>query len=229
MFVCCFVLLMLGCSPVEEEPKEIGTINYYGGEYSGEMKDGVPHGKGTWSHPDGYLYTGEFMDGEPHGDGTFKITLSANTKPVVSDNDESPIQEEEKDKEEAKDSDKTTEERVINEEAQKVAAIVVTGTIDNINLTGNHWVRLIIEDSKKLFPPGQKEFDSLVLLPGLNSFEFHSSMDMVTHSRYNYILYIDENNNGLLDHGEWRSVLRNIPFGDQSTMIFLHFHNWDTQ
>ncbi len=39
--------------------------------YTGERNsDGLPHGRGTMTYPDGYKYTGEFKDGRRHGQGT---------------------------------------------------------------------------------------------------------------------------------------------------------------
>ena len=40
-------------------------------EYIGEYKDGLYHGQGTWTHPDGDKYEGEFKDGLSHGQGTY--------------------------------------------------------------------------------------------------------------------------------------------------------------
>ena len=53
------------------------TIEYGGGTYTGEVSlsrvvwKGVPHGQGTWTHPDGRKYVGEYKDGKIHGQGTF--------------------------------------------------------------------------------------------------------------------------------------------------------------
>ncbi len=38
--------------------------------YDGETKNSVPHGQGTFTHPDGSKYVGEFKDGLPNGQGT---------------------------------------------------------------------------------------------------------------------------------------------------------------
>ena len=40
-------------------------------KYVGEFKDGVPHGHGTYTFPDGEKYAGEFEDGKEHGQGTY--------------------------------------------------------------------------------------------------------------------------------------------------------------
>ena len=39
-------------------------------KYIGEALDGLPHGKGTMTYPDGQVYVGEFKDGNCHGQGT---------------------------------------------------------------------------------------------------------------------------------------------------------------
>ena len=49
------------------------TLEYWGGTYTGEVSNGVPHGQGTWIHPNGDKYVGEFKDGKPHGQGTLTI------------------------------------------------------------------------------------------------------------------------------------------------------------
>lgn len=41
-----------------------------GGEYEGEVKDGLLHGKGRIDWPDGTYYLGEFRNGLKHGEGT---------------------------------------------------------------------------------------------------------------------------------------------------------------
>ena len=44
-------------------------INLENGIYEGEVKDGVPHGKGKSTLSDGSIYEGNFKDGFPHGKG----------------------------------------------------------------------------------------------------------------------------------------------------------------
>ena len=39
--------------------------------YVGELRNGVPHGEGTLTSPDGEKYVGEFKDNKYHGQGTF--------------------------------------------------------------------------------------------------------------------------------------------------------------
>jgi len=46
------------------------TITYAGAVYTGEIKDGLPHGKGTATFADGEKYVGEYKDGKRHGKGT---------------------------------------------------------------------------------------------------------------------------------------------------------------
>ena len=49
----------------------VQTIEWEDGIYVGELLDGIPHGQGTWTHPDGDKYVGEWKDGEKHGQGTY--------------------------------------------------------------------------------------------------------------------------------------------------------------
>ena len=44
-----------------------------GGEYSGEMQGGKPHGKGKTEFPDGNVYEGDYFRGLRHGYGIFKF------------------------------------------------------------------------------------------------------------------------------------------------------------
>ena len=39
--------------------------------YTGEIKNGLPHGQGTFTLPDGRKYVGQFKDGRINGQGTF--------------------------------------------------------------------------------------------------------------------------------------------------------------
>ena len=45
--------------------------------YTGETKNGIPHGKGKWTYSDGSVYEGEWKDGKWHGKG--KRTYSDGT------------------------------------------------------------------------------------------------------------------------------------------------------
>jgi len=48
-----------------------GTFTYPNGDkYIGEWKDGIPNGQGTRTYTDGSKYEGEFKDGKKHGQGT---------------------------------------------------------------------------------------------------------------------------------------------------------------
>ncbi len=47
-------------------------INWVGGNYHGELKGGIPDGRGELSLPNGTQYTGEWKAGKPHGDGFVK-------------------------------------------------------------------------------------------------------------------------------------------------------------
>ena len=63
---------------VIHEPKELSIkkkikkcITEYG-EYTGEMRDGVPHGKGVFKYKNGNEYDGEFIKGMKDGHGRYK-------------------------------------------------------------------------------------------------------------------------------------------------------------
>jgi hypothetical protein len=47
------------------------TITWKGGTYSGEMKDGIPHGEGEWSNTKGETYTGRWVNGKYSGQGSW--------------------------------------------------------------------------------------------------------------------------------------------------------------
>lgn len=44
-----------------------------GSKYTGETKDGMPHGRGKMIYPDKNIYSGEFANGKHHGNGTFEL------------------------------------------------------------------------------------------------------------------------------------------------------------
>jgi hypothetical protein len=58
------LLTLTGCSSEQ-------TVDHDGGTYTGKVKDGLPHGKGTWTRVDGQKYVGEFKDGMRYGKGTW--------------------------------------------------------------------------------------------------------------------------------------------------------------
>ena len=49
----------------------IGSIAINGEAYVGTFKNGVPHGKGTYTYSDGATYVGEFLNGKESGKGIF--------------------------------------------------------------------------------------------------------------------------------------------------------------
>ena len=49
----------------------IGSIALKGEAYVGSFKDGLPHGKGTYTFSDGATYVGEFFNGKESGKGIF--------------------------------------------------------------------------------------------------------------------------------------------------------------
>ena len=42
-----------------------------GSKYVGEVKNGIPHGRGTYTWADGNKYVGEWKDSKQHGQGTY--------------------------------------------------------------------------------------------------------------------------------------------------------------
>ncbi len=55
-----------------ESEKSVGDIAFYdgiGSKYSGELLNGRPHGKGTYTFVNGNIYEGDFINGQFHGDG----------------------------------------------------------------------------------------------------------------------------------------------------------------
>jgi len=57
---------------MSEKPSKIEKIIYEdGSRYIGELKEGVPHGKGTLIWPDGKNYRGDFKNGYMNGWGVF--------------------------------------------------------------------------------------------------------------------------------------------------------------
>jgi hypothetical protein len=55
-----------------ESEKSTGEIAFYdgiGSKYSGELLNGRPHGKGTYTFVNGNIYEGDFINGQFNGDG----------------------------------------------------------------------------------------------------------------------------------------------------------------
>ncbi len=53
----------------DDEEEDYGTMDWNGGTYTGDLKDGRPHGRGEWTHPDGRVYRGQFINGNIEGQG----------------------------------------------------------------------------------------------------------------------------------------------------------------
>ena len=51
----------------KESDTGLAEMQWNGADYAGEVSDGVPHGHGTLTHPDGGEYTGEFRSGYCQG------------------------------------------------------------------------------------------------------------------------------------------------------------------
>ena len=56
--------------PAPSEGQTAENLSYEGGLYSGQLRNGLPHGQGKWIHPGGLSYMGEFTDGSVTGYGT---------------------------------------------------------------------------------------------------------------------------------------------------------------
>ena len=57
---------------LEGLPHGQGTETFPDGrKHEGEFKGGLSHGQGTFTSPDGYKYEGEFKEGGYHGQGTW--------------------------------------------------------------------------------------------------------------------------------------------------------------
>ncbi len=55
-------------APYEPHPEE-QTMPWMGGKYSGELRSGVPDGRGNLLLPNGDSYGGQWLEGKPHGKG----------------------------------------------------------------------------------------------------------------------------------------------------------------
>lgn len=64
--------LLSGCGNDEKVivKSSSGTITYDDAEYTGELKDGIPHGQGTMNYPNGNVYSGNWYKGKKQGQGT---------------------------------------------------------------------------------------------------------------------------------------------------------------
>ncbi len=58
-----------GSAASSNEPEK-GTIDWKGGTYTGQLRNGIPHQQGVWTHPDGREYTGDFNEGSMEGRDT---------------------------------------------------------------------------------------------------------------------------------------------------------------
>ncbi len=58
-------------SEKDDSSSEFETISWDRGTYEGPLKNGVPHGKGTWVHRDGTSYVGDFYEGRIEGYGEY--------------------------------------------------------------------------------------------------------------------------------------------------------------
>ncbi len=52
-----------------QKTPEMQSIKWKGGQYAGQLKENVPHGRGKFILPDGTRYEGEWEEGYPHGRG----------------------------------------------------------------------------------------------------------------------------------------------------------------
>lgn len=72
VMVCLLMLVLLVQAGCKGKEAPVVTIEYWEGTYTGQLKDGIPHGKGTLVWPDGRgKYEGEWFEGNWHGEGTY--------------------------------------------------------------------------------------------------------------------------------------------------------------
>ncbi len=51
----------------EPETEDVTGKSWQGGSYTGEWRDGKPHGRGTYNHPSGAKLAGNWVNGNPDG------------------------------------------------------------------------------------------------------------------------------------------------------------------
>jgi hypothetical protein len=56
-----------------------GPAIFDGDTYVGSFKNGVPHGKGTYTYSDGATYVGGFLNGKESGEGVFNCWVHGAT------------------------------------------------------------------------------------------------------------------------------------------------------
>ena len=68
VYFCVFLFSPTGYADDITIPYKISGLE---GVYTGEVLDGLPNGRGIFTHPSGRKYIGEFKDGRYHGQGTY--------------------------------------------------------------------------------------------------------------------------------------------------------------
>ena len=61
--------LAAGSLWAQSEDEVLTTQDEIGGVYQGTFRNGLQHGTGTYTLPNGYTYTGDWVDGEIRGEG----------------------------------------------------------------------------------------------------------------------------------------------------------------
>ena len=66
------LMMVLLCALPASADVQLKTVNYSNGDvYIGQVKDGLPHGVGTYTMTDGTYYHGDFVDGHFDGKGIY--------------------------------------------------------------------------------------------------------------------------------------------------------------